>query len=371
MRRFRDMSWCLPVLLIAGLILGGCGSSGGGTGTLSLDLVDSSLPGIAAVYVTVDHVDVNPQGGTWQTVLTPQKTVNLLDLINGVQQPLGLTDLAAGRYTQMRLVLGAVPDAGTNLLGDPHPFANYLIDDGDAVHELKVPSGLQSGIKLSGFTIANAATTELVLDFDAARSVVLAGSSGQYLLKPTISVVSSAATVSGRVTDQALVPLAGTQVSAQTTVTATPLVVASTLTFGDGDYRLFLEAGDYQLVAFRPGTNGSAWMPGCRVLNLAANTHLGGQDFTLAEVTPGTLNLSVNFSGDPDQHVLLSLRQAAPSPCTQPLELATYQLADGASLALELPAGDYTLVAALEGVGTQSFDLSVTAGASTDQAISF
>ena len=44
--------------------------------------------------------------GTWQTILTPNATYNLLDLINGTTAFLGVADLATGTYTQMRLILG-------------------------------------------------------------------------------------------------------------------------------------------------------------------------------------------------------------------------------------------------------------------------
>lgn len=370
----------LLALVSAGL-LGGCGggSSSGGSGSLAVSLVDATLPGVTAVYVTIDRVDVHPQGGNWQTVLTPQQTVNLLELINGLQQDLGLSDLAAGPYDQLRLVLGSTPDAGLNLLGQAHPFANYLIDGTDSVHELKVPSGLQTGIKLTGgFTIASGTTTRLILDFDAARSVVVAGNSGQYLLKPTISVVASAATVSGTVTDQAQAPLPDTQVSAQTTAPAATSEIsisrirATTLSADDGSYSLFLNPGGYQLVAFHPGDAGTAWELACKELTLSADQTLTGQDFALTAVASGTLSVDVSFTpATPDQHAVLSLRQAAPAPCTLPVELATYQLADGGSFDLELPAGDYQLVASVEGLSSQAIDLTVTAGATTTQAVSF
>lgn len=378
MRIHNNWKLWLTLLAVIGL-LGGCGSSGSsGSGSLSVGLVDTPLTGVTAVYVTVDHVDVHPQGGSWQTVLSPQTTVNLLELINGLQQNLGLTNLAAGPYDQLRLVLGTIPDTGLNLQDQPHPFANYLIDDADQVHELKVPSGLQTGIKLTGgFTISSGATTELILDFDAARSVVTAGNSGQYLLKPTISVVASAATVSGNITDQTQAPLADAQLSAQTTgpvvaeVSASRIVAAS---FSDltGSYLLYLNPGGYQLVAFRPGGAGTAWEPGCRVLSLAADQVLADQDFTLNQVVSGTLSISVSFTpASSDQHAVASLRQAAPSPCTLPVELVTYQLAAGAGVDLELPAGDYQLIVSLEGQTSQVFELTITAGDATTQAVSF
>jgi len=178
--------------MVAGaLLLSGCPGppAPSAAGTLSVRMVDAGLPGLAGVYVTVGHIDVHPQGGNWKTVLIPQTTVNLLELVNGVQVNLGLTDLAAGPYTELRLVLGSIPDDTLNILAAPHPYANYLIDEAGRVQELTLPGGLQTGIKpAGGFSIASGRTTSLVLDFDAAHSLVRAGSSGGYLLKPAIKV---------------------------------------------------------------------------------------------------------------------------------------------------------------------------------------
>ena len=59
-------------------------------------------------------------------------------------------------------------------------------------HEMKVPSGYESGIKLvRTFTITEGDITELILDFDAAKSIVKAGNSGKYILKPTIKVIGT------------------------------------------------------------------------------------------------------------------------------------------------------------------------------------
>ena len=81
-------------------------------------------------------------------------------------------------------------------MSQAHPYANYVIidkDPNDAIdpvsHELKVPSGDKTGVKIvGGYFISANQTTELILDFDACRSVVQAGNSGQWHLKPTIKL---------------------------------------------------------------------------------------------------------------------------------------------------------------------------------------
>src|SRR5450759_1820778 len=126
---------------------GGGGGSASGNGTLSVSLTDATSGNYKAVYVTIDEVQVhmsNESGiDNWLTVSTPQKTYNLLELVNGVRQSLGLVDLSPGHYTQLRLIIGTTPDSSINILSQHHPFANYVIDENDQYHELKIPSGIQ------------------------------------------------------------------------------------------------------------------------------------------------------------------------------------------------------------------------------------
>jgi hypothetical protein len=119
----------------------------------------------------------------------------------------------------MRLIIGRVPDNGLNILDEPHPYANYVIDSEDHRHQLFVPSGEQTGIKIvHGFTISQDETTELILDFNVSESVVIAGKSGKWLLKPTIKVLDGQdhAVISGQVRDaQSGSGLEGILISAQ------------------------------------------------------------------------------------------------------------------------------------------------------------
>ena len=123
----------------------GCGSGGGGsstggsggTGTLALSLTDAPGQDFDAVYVTIERVEVHLGGNenspkNWQEIPPPdsgvspfvKKTYNLLELTNGVLEELGLTELPAGFYTQMRLFIGEDPDDGVNIFGDPHDYAS-------------------------------------------------------------------------------------------------------------------------------------------------------------------------------------------------------------------------------------------------------
>ena len=118
------------------------------------------------------------------------------------------------------MLIGDTPDDGTNVLDNEHPVANYIIDLSDDYYELKIPSGFQTGVKIvHGFDIAEDQITELVLDFDALKSVIKAGNSGKWILQPTIKVINMLVTgmVGGEVIDIASDDyLANVTVSAQT-----------------------------------------------------------------------------------------------------------------------------------------------------------
>ena len=377
---WRRNLWTWLGLTIAILVFAACGGGGGGdgssSGTLSVSLSDSTLPGFRAIYVTVDEVHAHRSDGDgWVTVGTPSKTVDLLTLINGVREELGVAELATGHYTQLRLLLGSSPDASLNLLSQPHPYANYFIDDTDTAVELKVPSGLQTGIKIvNGFNINENQTTELILDFDAMRSVVKAGSSGKWLLKPTIKVLDTASysIASGTVRDGADAGIEGVMVSAQSfDETAADerdkvIVEAATITDADGNYKLFLAPGNYNLVAFRSSAS-DADGPACTQLSAQAET-VHSVDFALTFTDQiGTIAGTVTIA-EPltDQHATLSFRQLVSCGAATPsVELLAVNVAAGGTYGVDLPEEDYRVVASTYDHATQAVSATVASGEET------
>jgi hypothetical protein len=223
--------------------------------------------------VTIDRVQAHKgeegaDDGEWIDVASNPGTYNLLELVNGVMQQLGITELETGYYSQMRLYIGNSPYEGTNILLNPHPFANYVIDKSVPPNELPlfVPSGYETGIKLvKGFTIEAGVTKELVLDFDVSRSIVTAGRSGTIILKPTIKVidVTNSPILTGVVTDAEGAPVPGAYVSAQvynaSAVDAKDqiTIAAGTPANDDGEYRLRMEPGTFNVVAYKEGKTGA------------------------------------------------------------------------------------------------------------------
>lgn len=182
--------------IVASLMLA-CGGSGGGLtppvayfGTLGVSLSDAPACGFDAVNVTVSKVRVHQSASAADTdagwidiTLNPARKINLLNLTNGALEKLGETPLTAGHYTQLRLVLDANTGSG---------FANSVIPTGSNVEKsLDTPSAVQSGIKLvNEFDVAADQRVDLVLDFDACKSVVTKGN-GNYALKPVVKVIPS------------------------------------------------------------------------------------------------------------------------------------------------------------------------------------
>ncbi|HWS74620.1 MAG TPA: DUF4382 domain-containing protein [Quisquiliibacterium sp.] len=248
----------LGVAALAGAaMLAGCGgggasdtsgtiSGGGGTGTLRVSLTDAPACGYDAVNVTVERVRVHQSasatGGTseagWsEIVLSPPRKVDLLQLTNGVLFELGQVALPAGNYQQIRLVLADNSSV---------PLANSVVPSGKAETPLDTPSGQQSGIKLqANVAVPAGETMDVVLDFDACRSVVKRGNSGQYNLKPVISVIPlvSAGAISGYVPTGLLAD--GVTVTAQSGGT----VVKATVPDPTGAFRLSpIASGTYNVV---------------------------------------------------------------------------------------------------------------------------
>jgi hypothetical protein len=147
-----------------------------GQGQLKMIMVDAPA-GYDEVNIVVTRVEVHKAGADsnsgWFVINNVTATYDLLTLRNGASVVLGNTALDAGIYTQIRLIIGS----GSNVVVD------------GITYPLIIPSGEQTGIKLiHQFEIQSGLLYELILDFDAGRSIVVTGNN-QYILKPVIRVV--------------------------------------------------------------------------------------------------------------------------------------------------------------------------------------
>lgn len=187
--RSKSLAWLMASLLLA--LIAGCGSDYGASapGTLGVSLTDAPACGFDEVNVTVMKVRVHQSSSASDTdagwtdiTLNPARKINLLSLNNGVLDNLGETPLAVGHYTQLRLLLDP-----NNVVGG---LANSVVPVGTTTEEpLFTPSALHSGIKLvNQFYVTSGQRVDLLLDFDACKSIVTNGA-GNYVLKPVIKVI--------------------------------------------------------------------------------------------------------------------------------------------------------------------------------------
>jgi len=378
----------LLAVLAAGLI--GC-SAGNDTGRLSMSLTDKPTHDYKEVWVTVQdiyvHMESDPEG-SWTKVLDVNKTLDLLTLSNGVRYELGLVELDPGHYTQMRLMIGSVNSEDAGLP------ANYIVDSADAIHEMKIPSGVQSGVKLvQGFDINENSTTELVFDFDVSASIVAAGNSGKYILRPTIHQIDDSQTrtnVKGFVKDAAGAGIEGAEVSLQI---YKPRVAgqdfkdeitryAAAATDATGAYLFWFlnipEATTFNAVATQWNSDDPHYAPAWAQIEGAVNGNVYPVDFVLpvpaevgvVDLKARLLDADTNKVDDETLFVTLSIRQATALPGTPVVEVMTKVIvayddewADGeiTPVKVDLPAGSYTVVASFEGRPSIEMPLTVTA----------
>lgn len=257
----KPTNYFITLLFSTFLILTGCDSaleSGkSGMGTLEVRLIDAPLENVAEVNVVIDSVQVNNTDNEegWETISTPMELFNLLELTNGAYAVLGEAELEAGTYEQIRLILNSE--------------GNNLVFEDSTTQDLIIPSGTQTGIKLNiNAEIEEGFTYTLILDFDAGRSVVKAGSSGKYLLKPVIRATNEA--TSGNISGTVLPAEAKSQVHAIADSDTLTSTFADTT---DGTFKIMgLEEGSYT-VAFEP-----------------RNETYAGKDTTGVEVAVGETN---------------------------------------------------------------------------------
>ncbi|HXD39918.1 MAG TPA: DUF4382 domain-containing protein [Ramlibacter sp.] len=229
---------------------GGGGSAASTDGSLRVALTDAPSCGFDHVFVTVEQVRVHQSASAadsdagWTDInITPARKIDLTTLTNGVLEELGTTTLPAGQYSQIRLVLSSNASGTTT-------FANSVQPTGGTLTALTTPSAQQSGLKLQAhFEVASGQTADLVLDFDACKSIVSAGNSGKFILKPVISVLPRVVTgLQGFVTTT--LSLSSTTVAAQ----QNGLTVRSTVPDSTGKFTIpFLPAGTYTLVITSDG----------------------------------------------------------------------------------------------------------------------
>lgn len=233
--------------LLISLLLFNCNDRETDNETARVQLVLVDAPGdYEQVNVEIIDIQYNSSEGEngWKS-FTPENgypiQVDLTKLIAG--NDLLLTDeiIPAGTFKQLRLILS---DNNTVLLeGATTP-----------VH-LDTPSAEQSGLKIMlDENLEGGSSYTFILDWDVQRSVVKAGNSGKYILKPVIRANAevNSGTLGGKVVadplnddDNITQPLVNAVVGVYT---LEGVLVTETLTNELGNFMVHgLRAGDYKI----------------------------------------------------------------------------------------------------------------------------
>ncbi len=180
MRKYQPL--CPRLLACSLLVVAACSASSQSTGDiapgrarLSVEIVDAPAAKYSEVVVTVSKITAHSTTAGWVTISDTPATLDLLKL-KDVGFVFGKVELAPDKITQIRLY--------TDPIG-PH---YVTLPDGSHV-DLTVPSGTQSGIKVTGpIDLAACAETTLTLDFDPAKSIQVhpTGNGDLWILRPVI-----------------------------------------------------------------------------------------------------------------------------------------------------------------------------------------
>ena len=342
---YKSLAWLMGFLLT--VFIAGCGSGGDGAGTqagvVSVSLTDAPACGYDEVNVTVSKVRVHQSGSAndkaagWTDItLDPPRKINLLNLNdptkpNFALENLGETSLGAGHYTQLRLVL---EDNNGN-----QPSANWIVLAGQPITDkipLETPSAIRSGIKLiHQFTVNSGQRVDLLLDFDACKSIVRTGN-GKYILKPVIKVIPFVLNgIEGFVNTNLL----GSNVVVSAQVNNGEIVRATTPNTVTGKFFLArLDPTNYDVVITADG-HATAVIAAVPVPSSTSITTISdsGTPFSLANSSTQAINGTVTLSpADDDGTVLVAAKQTLNSGPIVTVKSVVANVLDAAN-----PIGDY------------------------------
>ncbi|MBI2730968.1 MAG: DUF4382 domain-containing protein [Sphingobacteriales bacterium] len=170
-------------LVAMSVLIFSCQKNSGSSSTSSKPRLQVSLTDgpadVKEVWVDIREVKIKMSDTSEITVGGAHPGVyNLLDLTNGKDTILADAEIPVGSISQIRLVLGD---------------NNYIITNSGEKISLTTPSAQQSGLKVQIHQdVTGGVLYRLILDFDAGKSIVKAGNSGKYILKPVLRIISFA-----------------------------------------------------------------------------------------------------------------------------------------------------------------------------------
>lgn len=254
----KKLMFFITAFIAASFMFVGCGEDRETPARLEVWLTDS--PGdFQEVNVDIEAVEINSTGADsgWQAIPIQAGVYDLLKLTDGLDTLLGTIELPPGRISQIRLKLGN----------------DNTVKMDDQLLPLTTPSAQQSGLKLNvNATLEAGVVYKMLLDFDAARSVVV--NPDQKILKPVIRTIVEAQSgaVNGTVTPVEASPAVYAVVGTDTVGTS----------FADATTGKFvvkgLQPGTYS-IRFAPSSNYAEKTIDGVVVLLGQSTDLGEIEF--------------------------------------------------------------------------------------------
>jgi hypothetical protein len=178
-----------------------------------LGISDAPIHDAQKVCVTFTDIELKQMNGPSMTLtLSSPEKINLLDFQGTNAMPILTNErLPAGQYEWMRLGVDAVrgSNGGAGDTGDAaicDGDASYIVMNDNSVHNLYVPSGENTGLKLhGGYTVPVNDQVSLTAEFDLGKSITAPpGQSPDVKLRPTIKLVNNneVGTLTGQVANE-------------------------------------------------------------------------------------------------------------------------------------------------------------------------
>jgi hypothetical protein len=170
--RLNLVSLLATAVISLALLIGCQKENSNGSTNLKIRLTDNPY-NATEVNVDIRQVRVNfgDDSSGWMDLDTHAGIYNLLDLTNGIDTLLAQGIVPAGNLKEIRLVLGEENDITIDSVNYP----------------LTIPSGGESGLKIKLNKKLHEGTDSLLIDFDAALSILQTGT-GEYKLKPVLKI---------------------------------------------------------------------------------------------------------------------------------------------------------------------------------------
>jgi len=183
--------WLLAGVAVASMACSSSSTSPSSASVLNMMIKDAPFSDAKALLVTFSEVSAHASGGDWKTLPfagTPAPTTRTCDLkkLETAQDILGTGAIAAGHYTQVRLVVSSAAIYFDNPSSGPACATTIDAPAGNSA-QVTIPSG---EVKLNReFDVPAAGATTMLVDFNGDQSVNLTGN-GTYMMSPVIAVVS-------------------------------------------------------------------------------------------------------------------------------------------------------------------------------------